>query len=189
MMNMNATSTTATTADETTADEARAKLVAWWGETLTILEQINDKARQIARHADREESPLYRWIDGEALEYFAGQLGDLTTSLFNNMPLPSRDLADPTEDLPYLPYLPRTPEGATGEAVAETPDHKAEAAVKAPPTDAEVRDIVFEWAKGRRPDALAVDDAFEIEIVANSSIGCGTVILEVAKRKWRVASD
>lgn len=104
-----------------TAAEPRARLVAWWGETLATLEAISDTANDVARHASREESPLYRCIDPEALYHFAGELGDLTTNLYNNEPVPIHDPIDPTEDLPALP--------SRREVVASrTPDPSADAA-------------------------------------------------------------
>lgn len=63
----------------------------------------------------------------------------------------------------------------------ETPEPAAK-----PLTDAEVRAIVFEWAKGRRYlDAEQV----VIQIEAYNRAGIGTTLLTVATKEWALHDD
>ena len=83
--------------------DATKQLVKWLGEMIAILEEINLTALRIAHHASAEESPIYGCIDSDALRGFAGSLGDVTSNLKGNEPMPETVLTDPTDDLPDLP--------------------------------------------------------------------------------------
>ncbi len=76
--------------------DTRHSLVAWWGETMAILNEIGYTAHRVAKQL-QPGGTLEGLMNADELDLFASSMEEYATDLSNNPPRPGVELPDPLE--------------------------------------------------------------------------------------------